>query len=103
MIASMTGFATVRRDGEELSVTATVRAVNHRFLDLQLRMPSSLGTLEANARAAVQKRVARGRVELSVSVQDRRRQSVAVALNEPLLRGIAEAVEQARGAGVVSG
>ncbi len=103
MITSMTGFASVRRDREEVTVAATARAVNHRFLDLQLRMPASLGAVEAQARGAVQKRVARGRIELSLAVQDRRRQTVSVALNDALVRGIAEAVSQARDAGVVCG
>ncbi len=69
MIKSMTGFASLTRDDERVSIGVTVRAVNHRFLDLQLRMPPAIAELEARVRAIVQKRIGRGRVEVSVSLQ----------------------------------
>ena len=64
MIKSMTGFASLTHEDERATIGVTVRAVNHRFLDLQLRMPQSLGDLEPRVRAILQKRLARGRVEL---------------------------------------
>ena len=67
MIKSMTGFASLTRDDEAATITVTVRSVNHRFLDLQLRLPPTLAALESRLRALVQQRVARGRVEVSVS------------------------------------
>ena len=72
MIKSMTGFASLTRDDESMTVGVTVRAVNHRFLDLQLRIPPSLAAIESRLRALVQQRVARGRVEISVTLQQRR-------------------------------
>ena len=42
MIKSMTGFASLTRDDEAATIGVTVRAVNHKFLDLQLRIPPSL-------------------------------------------------------------
>ena len=71
MIKSMTGFASVTREDERATVTVTIRALNGRFLDLQLRMPQALAAVEADVRALVAKRVGRGRVELSVSLQQR--------------------------------
>ena len=62
MIKSMTGFASLTQDDEAATITVTIRSVNHRFLDLQLRLPSSLAPLESRLRARVQQRVARGRV-----------------------------------------
>ena len=50
----------------------TLRAVNHRYLDVQLRVPQTLGDQEARIRALVQQAIARGRVEVGVSVQFRR-------------------------------
>ena len=64
MIKSMTGFASLTRDDESATIAVTIRAVNHRFLDLQLRIPPSLAAIETRLRALVQKRVARGRVEV---------------------------------------
>jgi uncharacterized protein (TIGR00255 family) len=103
MIKSMTGFAALTRDDELATITVTVKAVNHRFLDLQLRIPASLGTLETRIRTLAQSRVARGRLEISVSVQQRRPASVEVELNEPFLDALAAALERARERGYVNG
>jgi uncharacterized protein (TIGR00255 family) len=103
MITSMTGFASALRDRDDVSVSVTVRAVNHRFLDVQVRLPAALGAAEHGIRALVQKRVSRGRVEVSVAVQDRRRLPVDVTLNEPLIQGVAAALETLRAKALVSG
>src|SRR5258708_22739466 len=81
MIKSMTGFAAVTREEDRATVAVTIRAVNHRYLDLQLRMPQSLAALEADVRALVSKHVARRRLELSVSLQIRQAPSRQVALH----------------------
>ena len=103
MIKSMTGFASLTRDDESMTVGVTVRAVNHRFLDLQLRVPPSLATLEPRLRAIVQQRVARGRVEISVTIQQRRAPALEVELNEAFLDALRDALERARARGVVAG
>ena len=64
MIKSMTGFASLTHDDDVATISVTVRSVNHRFLDLQLRLPPSLASIESRVRALVQQRVARGRVEV---------------------------------------
>ena len=66
MIKSMTWFASLTRDDDLATITVTVKAVNHRFLDLQLRVPGSLAAAETRIRSLVQSRVSRGRVEVSV-------------------------------------
>ena len=103
MIKSMTGFAAVTREDERATVAVTIRALNARFLDLQLRMPQSLASIEADVRALVGKRVARGRVELSVSLQQRQTPAVEVEFNEEFGRALETALEQARARGLVSG
>ena len=52
MMKSMTGFASLTRDDEMAAVGVTIRAVNHRFLDLQLRLPSAVADLERALHAA---------------------------------------------------
>jgi len=42
MIKSMTGFASVTLEDERATMTVTIRALNHRYLDLQLRIPQAL-------------------------------------------------------------
>jgi uncharacterized protein (TIGR00255 family) len=103
MIKSMTGFASIMREDERATVAVTIRALNGRFLDLQLRMPQSLASIEAEVRALVSKRVARGRVELSVSLQQRLTPALEVEFNEDFGRALETALEQARARGLVTG
>jgi len=103
MIKSMTGFAAVTREDEKSTVAVTIRALNGRFLDLQLRMPQTLGPLEADVRALVAKHVARGRVELSVSVQQRQTPGVEVEFNEEFGQALEAALSRARAKGLVAG
>jgi uncharacterized protein (TIGR00255 family) len=103
MIKSMTGFASLTRDDELATIAVTVKAVNHRFLDLQLRVPPALAAAESKIRSLVQSRIARGRIEINVSLQQRRNASVDVELNEPFLEGLKAALDLARERGYASG
>lgn len=103
MIKSMTGFASLTRDDEAATIGVTVRSVNHRFLDLQLRVPPSLAGIESRLRALVQRQVARGRIEVSVTVQQRRVPSLEVELNEVFLEALGSALDRARERGYVAG
>jgi len=103
MIKSMTGFASVTREDERAAVAVTIRALNGRFLDVQLRVPQSLGSIEPDVRALVAKRVARGRVEVSVAVQLRQTPGVEVEFNEDFGRALEIALDQARSRGLVTG
>ncbi len=103
MIKSMTGFASLTRDDELATITVTIKAVNHRFLDLQLRVPPSMAAIESRIRALAQSRVARGRLEISVTIQQRRAAGIEVELNEPFLDALKGALERARERGYVDG
>jgi uncharacterized protein (TIGR00255 family) len=103
MIKSMTGFASLAREDETAAVGVTIRAVNHRFLDLQLRLPAPLADLEARLRALVQKRLARGRVEVSITLQMRQAPVPEVQLNVPFVAALSAAVAEARTDGLVEG
>src|SRR5262245_59818448 len=99
----MTGFASLTHEDERATIAVTLRAVNHRFLDLQLRIPQSFGDVEPRVRALLQKRLARGRVELGISVQVRNNSTPSVELNEEFASALSPAIEQARSRGLVSG
>lgn len=103
MIKSMTGFASLTRDDENATIGVTVRAVNHKFLDLQLRIPPSLAPIESRLRALTQKRVGRGRIEVSVNIVQRRVPTLEVQLNESFLEALAAALDRARERGYVAG
>ena len=103
MITSMTGFAAVTREEDKATVSVTIRALNHRHLDLQLRLPQSLGGLEADIRALVAKSVVRGRVEVSVSVQSRQTPALEVEFNEGFAKALESALDKARERGLITG
>jgi len=103
VIKSMTGFASLTHEDERATIGVTIRAVNHRFLDLQLRMPQSLGDLEPRVRGLLQKRLARGRVELAISVQLRQASAPTVELNADFANALVAVIERAREQGLVAG
>ncbi len=103
MIKSMTGFASLTRDDERGTIGVTIRAVNHRFLDLQLRLPTPLASLEPPLRALVQKRIGRGRVEIGVSLQGRQSSAPRIELNAEFAQALSAAMEQARTQGLITG
>jgi uncharacterized protein (TIGR00255 family) len=103
MIKSMTGFASLTHEDERATIGVTVKTVNHRFLDVQLRIPQSLAEVESRMRALLQKRLARGRVEIAITVQLRTVPAPTVELNEDVVTALAAAIERARERGLVAG
>jgi uncharacterized protein (TIGR00255 family) len=94
-IHSMTGFARIQaRVHDQLKYTLSVKSVNHRFLDVQLRLPSGLDALEMELRRVMKERMIRGHVELSLSV-DRSTQQTA-GYNRDLVAGYLAAFNAAR-------
>ena len=69
---SMTGYGkgTAARDGRELTVE--LKSVNHRFLDVSMRLPRILSCIEDPLRAAIAKRLARGHVDVFVNYRNTR-------------------------------
>jgi uncharacterized protein (TIGR00255 family) len=95
----MTGFARSQvrvplPNGEQLSYTLTVKSVNHRFLDVQLRLPSGLDALEMELRKALKDTLVRGHVDLTLQV-DRSSQQTA-GYNRDLVNGYLAAFSAAR-------
>ena len=68
MIRSMTGYGRAEVAGARLGMSVECKSLNHRHLDIALRLPRALSALELDARRVIQGAVQRGRVEVSVSV-----------------------------------
>lgn len=68
MIRSMTGYGRAEAMGARLAVSVECKSVNHRHLDIALKLPRALGALEADARRLIQSAVVRGRIDVSVSL-----------------------------------
>jgi uncharacterized protein (TIGR00255 family) len=65
----MTGFGSAALRGDDLEASATVRSVNHRFLDVSVHLPRRLLAFEPDVRRSVQARLQRGKVEVSLVVR----------------------------------
>ena len=103
MIRSMTGFASVSREDAGDKVQVTIKSVNHRFLDTQVKAPSLLAAVESRVRTLVQKGLTRGRIEVSLAVEQTVAPVREVVLDEALLMQVVDALDAARGRGLVSG
>ena len=64
----MTGFGRAESTGETYVLTVEARSVNHRHLDVALRLPKSLASVEADARKLIASRVERGRIDVQVQL-----------------------------------
>lgn len=92
---SMTGYARVQvRVNDQLAYTLSLKSVNHRFLDVQLRLPSGLDALEMELRRALKDNLVRGHVDVTLSV-DRSAQSIG-GYNRELVAGYVAAFSTAR-------
>src|SRR5437870_13861381 len=93
-IRSMTGFAQVRGQANgEYGFTLSLKSVNHRFLDLHIRMPSENDALEMKLRRLLKERMARGHIEVTFSLG--RGGTENLALNRALVGGYIQAFRAA--------
>ncbi len=90
MIYSMTGFASGALELDAGSLSLELRAVNHRYLDIQLRMADEFRALESPLREAISSQLARGKVECRVSFAANTAGKSPAQLNVPLVRQLAQ-------------
>jgi len=89
-IRSITGFAQVKgRVNDQLGFMLSLKSVNHRFLDLHLRMPPDTDALEMKLRRLLKDKLSRGHVDVSLSLD--RTGGNGFSLNRPLVHSYAEA------------
>jgi len=85
-IRSMTGYAQVKVVvDDQLSLTLSLKSVNHRFLDLHLRLPSELDAVEIKIRRVLKQRLHRGHLEVTVGLE--RAGAAIFAVNRDLVGG----------------
>jgi len=90
----MTGFAQVKGQiNDQLAFSLALKSVNHRFLDLHLRMPSDTDALEMKVRRVLKEKLARGHVELTFSLE--RASTNGFALNKQMVGGYVAAFRAA--------
>ena len=70
MIKSMTGFGRFETAGRDRKFTVEMKSVNHRYLDVTIKMPKKLNFFEAAIRSELKKYISRGKVDLFISYED---------------------------------
>lgn len=88
MILSMTGYANTSADFPSGSLSVELRAVNHRYLDIQMRMPDELRVFEGQMREVISAQLQRGKVECRINLVTRNTQGRS-QLNHELLSQLA--------------
>ncbi len=69
MIKSMTGYGRVETSGQDRNIVVEVKSVNHRFLEISLRMPQALFPLELEFKKKIGEKVKRGRIEIFIRLE----------------------------------
>jgi uncharacterized protein (TIGR00255 family) len=100
---SMTGYGTAEGESERFRVAATLRSVNHRYLDLVLRLKDEVRPQEPALRELLGERLFRGRVELSVDLQARAVSSRPPEVDRGLLEGLHGLFESLENDGLIAG
>src|SRR6266700_1305257 len=91
---SMTGYAQARAEHDGWAARVSVKSVNHRFLDLKLRMPEGFDLYELRLRQIVRERIHRGHVEVTVGVEPGK--AAPVQVNKDLVQSYLKAAEALR-------
>ncbi|HWS96853.1 MAG TPA: YicC/YloC family endoribonuclease [Candidatus Methylomirabilis sp.] len=92
-IRSMTGYAQVKEHvSDQLTISLSLKAVNHRFLDLHLRIPNELDAVETRVRRVLKERLHRGHIEVTLSLE--RMGGAAFSVNRELVGGYLGAFRQ---------
>ena len=91
---SMTGFGSGTATKDGITCTVEIKSVNARFLDLFIRSPKQMNPFESIIRGMVQDRIHRGKVEVSVSIQDAGERPKTFTINSVLRKQIQELLVQ---------
>src|SRR5437763_10529044 len=92
-VRSMTGFAQAKGHIKELAFSVSIKSVNHRFLDLHFRLPANTDGLEMTLRRVLKEKLARGHVDVSLSLDQRG--AAPFAINKQLLSAYVQAFRAA--------
>ena len=94
MIKSMTGFGRGEYIAQDLKIVVEMKAVNHRYSDINVKIPRKLSFLEQEVRNYLKKEILRGKIDVFITYEDLADRSSEVCLHEELARGYYEAINR---------
>lgn len=96
MIKSMTGFGRGEYSDGKRSITVEIKSVNHRYGDINVKMPRRYSFAEETIKSTVKKYISRGKVDVSISVENLTEDDVTVKLNTMVARQYVENLNELR-------
>ncbi|MDO4304352.1 MAG: YicC/YloC family endoribonuclease, partial [Bacillota bacterium] len=84
MIKSMTGFGRCEIQEAERKITVEMKSVNHRYLDVNIKMPKKLNFFEAAIRSELKNYIQRGKVDIFITYEDYTESNVCIKYNKEL-------------------
>ena len=94
MLKSMTGYGRVKVENDLREITVELRSVNHRYLDLNIKVPRIYGYLEDAVSKLAQAAIARGKVDIFVSVRAKEGADIKVTPNMAVIQGYVDAIKK---------
>ena len=94
MLKSMTGYGRVKVENDLREITVELRSVNHRYLDLNIKVPRIYGYLEDMVSKQAQAAIARGKVDIFVSVRAKEGADIKVTPNMAVIQGYVDAIKK---------
>ena len=94
MADSMTGYGRAEHVTGDCRITVEIKSVNNRYGDVQMRAPRTLLFMETQIKERILERLVRGKMDLFVTLEDKREDGVTARINEPLVRAYSEALSR---------
>ncbi len=100
---SMTGFGSAAVESDALTASVAIRSLNHRYLEVTLRLSRSLHAFEREIKAAVEARLARGKVDVTAQAAVGEAGSSSVTVARPLVASLVKALREIRAEHALAG
>jgi len=97
MIRSMTGFGYNEYSEDGITFTIEIKTVNHRYLDIFLRIPKQISSFEDRVRSIISERIQRGKVDVYITCENKSEDAIRVVPDEGLARAYRDALKSMAG------
>lgn len=94
MIKSMTGFGRAEASDENRKITIEIKSVNHRYLDVNMKMPKKLCIFESSIRNVLKEYVERGKVDIFITYEDLSEQNYSVKYNREVAKAYVDFIKE---------
>lgn len=94
MVRSMTGFGRAKSQIDGFDITVEIKSVNHRYFEFSSRLPRAYSFLEEKLKSFLSKNISRGKVEVSVLIEDNNQNSTVVEINHDYAGAYISALKQ---------